>query len=99
MSKSEGHGDGCVCYSCIDDAEDTITIPRNLHELYKEAAEKWAERCEVAFYVEGHFAGGQYVAPSQQKQCAECRAYNGCTATCNAARILVLRARRGVRQV
>lgn len=46
MSEWEGHGDGCVCYSCISHGEDIVTIPRDLYELLKEAAEKWARARE-----------------------------------------------------
>ena len=62
MSKSEGHGDGCVCYSCIDDAEDT---PESEREYY-DTREGWEDaRCE--------HCGEPFWSYERDEACDECK--------------------------
>jgi len=66
MSYKEGHGDGCVCYSCLDDADDTIIVSRAEYELLKRSSQKWA-RSQVVY--SGH------IVSRSRYECLACDAY------------------------
>lgn len=77
-----------VCTPCLERYAPKVTIPRDLYELYEEAAEKWA-REQIDIDVTVH-PGTQFCRSCDRGGTSEAAAVTH-AADCKAARILNLK--------
>lgn len=95
LASISGHDDTRLCDVCehgrdsfLSGESSTITIPRDLHELYKEGAEKWAED-QISRFTYGGTEVLRWSCDGCSSNTAK-RLPEVHTADCKAARILGL---------